>query len=377
MKGLFSDKPRLMELVLGLLTWGGVSAFTFRLWTLGDANLSPRVDFEAITAILVAILLVTNLGGFCWRLLARHSQSLGLIAQGVSLLMLMWLFPSALVMILGIMLAAHLGEYLRPVTSVAIALLLPVLYVLLSPLDYAWINAALLCLFNLFALFVAGRAHTERKAKEANAHLLRELRATQGLLYSTAQRDERLRIARDLHDLLGHHLAALSIQLEVASQVSEPAARPHIGKAQNIAKLLLCDVREAVSDIRQRNELDMRQALEALIQDLKTIRVDLTLEPGLTITNARVAEALFRAAQEAITNSIRHGQAKRCELDLTRQGDSVVLAVRDNGRGATTLALGNGLKGMKERIEQLDGKLQLATSRAGFNLVVNIPDPVA
>lgn len=377
MKGIYVDRPRVMELGLGLLTWGGVTAFTIRFWQQGETTLPSRAEFDTISVSLALALFVTNFAGFSWRLLSSQSPHLGLMAQGISLLGLMWLFPNALVMILGIMLVAHLGEYLPPAGSIAIALLLPLLHAFQSPLDTAWINACLLGLFNLFALFISTRAHSERRAKEVNSHLLRELRATQGLLYATAQRDERLRIARDLHDLLGHHLAALSIQLEVANQVSEPTARPHINKAQDIAKLLLSDVREAVSDIRQRNELDMEQALTALVQDLKNIRVNLQLQPGLTITNAQVAEALFRAAQEAITNSIRHGRAELCELELHRQGDSVVMAIRDNGQGAPSLALGNGLKGMKERVEQLDGKLQLAAGQAGFSLVVNIPDPIA
>ncbi|MDV2077985.1 sensor histidine kinase [Marinobacter xestospongiae] len=376
MTSLPATRAQLVELSLGLLTWGTITLIALHFWHQNDPNLPARIDFNPSTLVAVVALFITNFAGFCWRLMSRHRPQWGLVLQGASLLVLMSLFPSAMIMILGIMLVGHLGEYLRPAGCLMIALLLPLLYYVQASEPYAWINASMLGMFNLFALLISSRLVNERRAREASAHLLRELRATQTLLFATAQRDERLRIARDLHDVLGHHLTALSIQLEVANQLGSDPALPHIQKARDISRLLLSDVREAVSDIRQSNELDMAQALKALVQDLKHLQVTLNLEPGLNIHNARVAEALFRTAQEALTNSIRHGRASRCTLDLTRDDhDRIRLVMSDNGHARAPIVPGNGLTGMRERIEHLDGTLQLKAGAAGFTIDTTLPDP--
>ena len=122
--------------------------------------------------------------------------------------------------------------------------------------------------FQMFALFTSYTALSEAKAREELAQVNAELRATQALLAESSRTAERVRIARDLHDLMGHHLTALSLNLEVASHVSEGKSLEHVQKAQTLTKLLLSDVRETVSTMREDTALNLVHALGLLTRDV-------------------------------------------------------------------------------------------------------------
>ncbi|GGO65487.1 sensor histidine kinase [Bowmanella pacifica] len=368
---------KFFELGLGFLTWGFICFFTLHFWQLNDPNIQHRLPPTPGTIVLVCSLLLLFLAGYLWRMLRNELIWLGPLVQSLCLLSLMWLFPNGMILILGIMLVAHLSELFKPLICVLICLLLPLLNFLLSPAEYGLVNAMLFSTLNLFALFIATRLQAERQAKEANAHLLRELRATQSLLYTTTRRDERLRIARDLHDVLGHHLTALSIQLEVANQLSQDNASQPIKRAQELAKLLLADVREAVADIRRANQLDIQSALQALIQDLDGLNIILDVAEDVVITDARAAEALFRCAQEALTNVLKHARATQCRLHLYKRQEILYLQIEDNGRHTRQVVPGHGLTGMQERLNKLDGELKITADAAGFRLLVSLPDSAA
>ncbi|WP_172449408.1 sensor histidine kinase [Bowmanella denitrificans] len=364
-----------LELGLGLLTWAVISFVTLYFWLHGDANFQSYLAPNPMAIAFVCLLLVLFLAGYLERLLGRRALWIGPLVQFLCLLALMWLFPNGLVLVLGIMLVAHLGElFVKPWICVLICLIIPAINFLWSPMEYGLVNTALFITLNLFALLVSTRLEAERRAKEANAHLLRELRATQSLLHTTTRRDERLRIARDLHDVLGHHLTALSIQLEVANQLSRDTAQKHIQRAQELAKLLLSDVREAVADIRRSNQLDIASAIQTLIQDLNSLDIALEVADDLVITDARVAEALFRCAQEAITNVLKHSDANHCRLRLDKHQGVVKLLVADNGSNNKQVVAGHGLSGMRERLNKLDGDLQFENSGSGFCLIASVPD---
>src|SRR5690606_35509497 len=103
--------------------------------------------------------------------------------------------------------------------------------------------------FTGFAFVTGLVARQQAQAREDQRRLNAELRATRALLAESVRVNERTRISRELHDLLGHHLTALSLNLEIASHLADGAAREHVGQAQTLAELLLSDVREAVSQL--------------------------------------------------------------------------------------------------------------------------------
>ena len=105
-------------------------------------------------------------------------------------------------------------------------------------------------MFNVFALIMVNTASKERQAEEYANQLNREFLATQKLLSQASKQAQRVRITRNIHDLLGHHLTALTINLQVASRITQGEAKEKVESYHFLAKLLLSDVREAVSEIR-------------------------------------------------------------------------------------------------------------------------------
>ncbi|MFC5747429.1 sensor histidine kinase [Actinomadura rugatobispora] len=208
-----------------------------------------------------------------------------------------------------------------------------------------------------------------RRLAVANA----ELRATSALLAESSRAGERLRIARELHDLLGHQLTALALELEVAAHRSEPPARAHVERARGLAKELLGDVRTAVGELRAGTP-DLGRALAAIVADLPRPRVHLDVDAAVDADEACTA-ALIRCVQEAVTNTIRHGDAENLWIEVGRSGTGeIVLTARDDGRGASVLRLGHGLTGVRERIGQLGGTVAFDT-RSGFTLSARVPAP--
>ncbi len=228
--------------------------------------------------------------------------------------------------------------------------------------------------FQMFALFTSYAALSEAKAKGELAQVNAELRATQALLAESSRASERVRIARDLHDLMGHHLTALSLNLEVASHVSEGKSLEHVQKAQSLTKLLLSDVRETVSTLREDTALDLSAALEMLTRDIPSLKIHLDLPRDLDLDDPHRAQVALRCVQEVITNTLKHAHAENLWLELRHTPSGIEISARDDGRGAKEVTVGNGLSGMKERLTSLGGDLSLTSSPGeGFTLHAKLP----
>ena len=225
-------------------------------------------------------------------------------------------------------------------------------------------------------VFVASAvASQQTEEREAQRRLNSELRATRALLAESSRIAERMRIARDLHDLIGHHLTALSLNLEVASHLTNEAAGVHVGKAQSTARQLLADVREVVSELRQDDAIDLTQALRSLTEGVPGLHVHVTMPSRFSMEDPRRAQVLLRCAQEIITNTARHAGARNLWLNFAYADASLLgLHARDDGRGADQVEPGNGLSGMRERLAEFGGSLTLDTAMGqGFALTVRLP----
>ena len=218
-------------------------------------------------------------------------------------------------------------------------------------------------------------ARQQAEAREDQRRLNAELRATRALLAESSRLGERMRISRELHDLVGHHLTALSLNLEVASHLVSGQAHEHVRQAQSVARLLLSDVREVVSQLREHDSIDLTAALEALTEGVPVLDIHLQLPPRFTVDDPRRAQLLLRCAQEIITNAVRHANARNLWLSFERTEDSrLAIHARDDGRGVIQLKPGNGLTGMRERLSQFGGQLDIVTSRdQGFALDAWLP----
>jgi signal transduction histidine kinase len=198
-----------------------------------------------------------------------------------------------------------------------------------------------------------------------------ELRAATALLEEQSRAGERLRIARDLHDLVGHQLTALALELEVASHRATPPLSEHVSRARHIAKDLLTDVRAAVGDLRIASP-PLHAALESLTAELPRPRVHLDIDDTIELDGVQTT-ALVRCVQEIVTNAVRHADADNLWIEIGGSGHgATVLRAYDDGRGARSLRLGNGLTGMRERIEQLGGTVDFHAN-PGFRIQAEVP----
>ena len=241
-------------------------------------------------------------------------------------------------------------------------------------LSEAMITGGLFLAVSLFAFMSGVVALRENSARDELRKLNSELRATQALLADNTRIAERVRIARELHDLVGHHLTALTLNLEVATHLVEGKALEHVQQAHSLAKLLLADVREVVSDMRLDDQVDLAAALRTLISDMPEPHIHLDLSSDLALTDPVRAQVLLRCAQEMITNSVRHARADNLWIGLEHDENGVALIARDDGRGAKVVEPGNGLTGMSERLRQLGGELKFESKPGeGFRLHAWLP----
>lgn len=244
--------------------------------------------------------------------------------------------------------------------------------------EFSLIEALLRALFYVgysTVAFVTGLvARQQAQAREEQRRLISELHATRALLAESSRLNERIRISRELHDLLGHHLTALSLNLEVATHLSEGRAREHVQQAHLLARLLLTDVREAVSQLREGGAIDLREALTALVQGVPSLNVHLDLPEHLSLNDPLRAQVVLRCVQEIITNAVRHAAADNLWITLAQRDGGIALNARDDGRGAEGIAVGNGLRGMRERLAEYGGRLSVAAvSARGFSLDAFLP----
>jgi len=193
-----------------------------------------------------------------------------------------------------------------------------------------------------------------------------ELLATRQLVQEGARADERLRLSRELHDIAGHKLTALKMQLLLHRRDAWLRRSAPLDESLRLADELLADIRGVVSTLRANEGVDLPQALRALDPGLPRPRVIYDIEPGLRIADIRSADALLRCAQEALTNALRHSGAQRVRLRLGFEPAGLVLTVEDDGRGWRAGAPeGNGVQGMRERLAEVGGELELGAAPGG------------
>lgn len=179
--------------------------------------------------------------------------------------------------------------------------------------------------------------------------------------------DERHRMAREIHDTLGQGLTGIVTQIQAAQRVWEvpEAARPHVDRALSLARESLSEARRSVQALRP-VQLEESQLPEALEELTRRWSEGSGIHPDLEVTGERVAlspaieVALFRVAQEALTNIGKHAEAGRVGVTLSYLEDVVLLDVRDDGRGmAVQNGYGFGLKSMRQRIRGIGGTVEI------------------
>ncbi|WP_219666793.1 sensor histidine kinase [Streptomyces bambusae] len=230
--------------------------------------------------------------------------------------------------------------------------------------------------FSDLLMFVVGLVLALAMAAAAvEEHRLRaRLEASHDQVARLSAAAERGRVARDIHDGLGHHLTAVVVQLEKATAFRErdpEAARRAVEDARRSARQALADVRTSVRAL-DAEPFRLRPALEDLVarQDEIVLRWD-----GEESGHGEAAlTVLYRVAQEGITNARRHAGASRIEVTVLLDPAQARLTVADDGRGFARRAEGFGLRGMRERVRAVGGRLEIDSGGgAGTRLTVTVP----
>ena len=299
--------------------------------------------------------------------------------EGFAAQYLVWLYPSFLVTSMIVVIAWQVAWIASLRTALLAAAALTVALVAQKcAVGGQGMSAVILvssCGFQLFAISAAHLARSEAAAHERLAHANAELTATQALLTESARMGERLRISRDLHDVLGHHLTSLHVHLDVATRLAEGQSASHLGQAREIAGERLAEVRKVVRQVRVL-PVDLQATLLALAEGAADLDVRLVLPEALGALDAPRADALLRCVQELITNTRRHAGARQLRIELAQAlNGEVRLTAKDDGVGTDAdVAEGQGLAGMRERFEALGGWLAVfSRSGEGFQVSGAIP----
>jgi two-component system, NarL family, sensor histidine kinase DesK len=224
-------------------------------------------------------------------------------------------------------------------------------------------------LLTIFLMLVVGASNTFiARQKRADT----KLRMAQEEIEQLAAVAERERIARDLHDVLGHTLSVIVLKAELAGRLIErdpQRAAQEIADVEKTARTALSEVREAIGGYRSQG---LPAEMELARNTLQAAGVALACESPLPHLHAAEETVLCLAVREAVTNIVRHAQATHCRIRFTTSGDGYhSLLISDDG-AHPKLQEGNGLRGMRERIQSLGGRLSI-TADPGITLLIELP----
>lgn len=357
-----------------------------KLWR----QLGGHADDRALLLICVALLLVFV--ALMWRLASQGARAVAVDRRLAWLLLVDLLafgvtpgLPFLVTALAAVLLPARLA------LGFGFAQVLLNTGIYAAPSDAAWLDqfgllSSMLALHGL--AFGLGRmAAAEGEKRRWLQAVLAERLSGEQLLAEQMRYSERMQIARELHDLMGHHLTALNLQLQLGGALlareDKPGAGQALARAQGVAAQLLADVRESVSQQRSSQRIDLSAALQALADSLEkgiaSTRVELALDAAARDLGPRAAHALLRSVQEGVTNSVRHAGARHVQVQLRGDGDDVAVSIDDDGRGAPgwqagrTEGFGNGLSGMAERMTELGGQMRVTRTSPGFRIELRCP----
>jgi signal transduction histidine kinase len=321
-------------------------------------NLAPNRERWLLPQILLGVLLsldLTNLSVFCIPFCVPVARRLRWAVAAVAATFLGWAGRMFIYRREAHPFWAQIGH--SPVKIAVAAIIISS--------NYIWYGFAFLGACLLFEL-----AKRQQQLAQAN----QELVDLQAEIKDAAKFEERFRLSRELHDAAGHYLTSLSIQLEIALHRASEEVLPSIKRAQLIARVLLAEIRESVSLWREDEIPDLSLALDRLLGDVNGVETHFETEGDMKRLPSSVAHGLYRCAQEAVTNVLRHSDAKNLWVGLRLQGGAIKIAIADDGLGCVALTKGNGLRGIEARIREMNGSVEFPPpTGGGFLISLSVP----
>lgn len=356
-----------LPILAGIITWAAVVYIEFQRLAGSPYAIIGIVGYVAFILLFAAV--VHQLGNRQYY--QRHRIFLHL--QLCIALLLLLIHPSDLAPILLVVWAAQLADYFSRRHAILLVLLSNLLFYVIIFLLWKVQNHFVIALtflgFQLFALGTAFARVSERQTREELEQVNQQLLATRIILAQSSKQEERLRIARDLHDILGHQLTALNLQLEILQHKVGQDLQIPVAETKQLAKQLLENIRAVVRDQRTPVTVDIRQAVQTLAARLPELTME--INGNLHLESAHLAEQLLLCIQEGISNAVRHGNAKNIQLHLQQNKNHICIDIDDQGIGCSSpIKPGNGLTGMQERLTQFHGYAQLIPQESGCRLSI-------
>jgi two-component system sensor histidine kinase DesK len=200
----------------------------------------------------------------------------------------------------------------------------------------------------------------------------RKLRKANEEIEHLAKLAERERIARDLHDVLGHTLSVITLKSELAGKLIDRDPRragKEIREVEEISRQALAEVRDAIRGYRAKG---LAAELAQAKATLETAGVSVQCDAATTVQLPAMQESVLSlAVREGVTNVVRHAGASKCSLRIEQQNGSCRLEIADDGQGFSSME-GNGLRGMRERVEMLGGTLE-RRNKSGTTITITLP----
>lgn len=362
------------------VTWAALVVLTIRIATADPAlSMTRRVAGTALVSFVIGagavhVVLRASQRRTAWRWWSLAAQTIGALVT--ILVMREPTFAIFLIVLVHVVNEAGSTRQTTAWLATANLCLFAALLSLQRPMG-AIVSWTLFVGFQVFALVMSRSLAGERNAREQLAGVNAELLATRRLLQESARSQERLRISRELHDVAGHRLTALTLNLEAMLSTDQHDPE-RLALCRDLSRDLLDDIRAVVHQLRRENRIDVAAALDHLRHQHPGLAVHLDIDEDLQVDDVELAEALIRSTQEAITNAVRHGRAPAIWIDLRQCESELILRIRDNGHGGTRRLSGSGLRGMSERAELLGGKLAVdPVQDDGWHLTLSLPAAAA
>lgn len=351
MGGLWHHNPQAAWLAHG-------AALAFLVLFIGEHLVSHRLGNRGFAAVCVALALLALIP------VALNPHGAG------SILLVLWAAMVA---------ARYEGPALWLWLGAVNLAVAAVMWTFWTAADHLWITWMAYMSFQAFAALVMRyAAKSERMSeqlRQANGELAAinaELLGTRSLLDASVRDSERLRISRELHDVAGHKLTAMKLNLKALQRDPAFAASGELALAADLSDELLQDIRAVVQQLRLHDAPPLREALQALAAPFPHLALELHLDESAARISVIEAEAVLRCVQEALTNAVRHSDAGTLSVELERRDGEWQLRIHDDGGAQPVIHQGSGLRGMRERLEALGGTLQWSAVK-GMPLLAKWP----
>jgi len=343
------------------------------LLTLGAVAFSMRYVDPARQATAWMLLGLFSLGFLSlsvWPPRLRRIEHLVIAALPVVALALIALDPKpgTAPVLLVIWVGVVFSDWSPRAATVALVVVDTIYYLILKHIAGFGAPLMSVLIFAGFQIFAALCMHYARSAEHARDTLARvnaDLLATRALLADSARDAERLRVARELHDVAGHKLTAMRLNLRALTDEPAFADNPQLRIAEQLSGELLGDLRNVVQSLRDSGGLDLATALRALAAPMPRPRLRLDIADDVRVSDPAIAEAVLRLVQEALTNAAKHADADTLDVSLHRDGELLHVTIEDDGRVRDGWREGNGIVGMRERLAALHGRVRLARNPGG------------